>query len=67
MQLTFLYFDPGTGALIAQLLAAAGAGVVLFYKNISHKIKSVFGKKQEDDFMGDIDVEEEEKETDDRK
>lgn len=59
MQLTFLYFDPGTGALIAQLLAAAGAGVVLFYKSISYKIKSIFGKKQEEDLMGDIDVEEE--------
>jgi hypothetical protein len=51
-----LYFDPGTGALIVQLLAAAGAGVALFYKRISTKIRSLFGKKQETDLMGDIDI-----------
>ena len=52
-----LYFDPGTGALIVQLLVAAGASVALFYKKIAMKMKSVFGKKQEDDLMGDIDIE----------
>jgi len=48
-----LYFDPGTGALIVQFLAAAVAGVLLFYRTIVHKIKSVFGvkDKEEDDFM----------------
>lgn len=55
---TLLYFDPGTGALIVQLLVAAGAGIALFYKNISNKVRSVFGKKQDNDLMGDIDVEE---------
>ncbi len=53
----FLYFDPGTGALIVQLLVAAGASVALFYKKIAMKLKSVFGKKQEEDLMGDIDIE----------
>ena len=51
-----LYFDPGTGALIVQLLVAAGASVALFYNRIKTKVKSVFGKKQETDLMGDIDI-----------
>jgi hypothetical protein len=51
-----LYFDPGTGALIVQLLVAAGASVALFYKRISMKLKSMFGKKEEADLMGDIDI-----------
>ena len=48
-----LYFDPGTGALIVQFLAAAVAGVLLFYKTAIAKIKSLFGIKQnhvDDDF-----------------
>ena len=50
-----LYFDPGTGALIVQFFAAAAAGVLLFYRIILHKIKSIFGikQKEEDDFMED--------------
>lgn len=50
-----LYFDPGTGALIVQFLAAAVAGVLLFYRTVLHKIKSIFGIKDkvEDDFMDD--------------
>ncbi|OOV20665.1 hypothetical protein [Flavobacterium sp. LM4] len=50
-----LYFDPGTGALIVQFLAAAVAGVLLFYRTVVHKIKSVFGikNKAEDDLMDD--------------
>jgi hypothetical protein len=50
-----LYFDPGTGALIVQFLAAAVAGVLLFYRTVLHKIKSIFGikDKEEDDFMDD--------------
>ena len=55
-----LYFDPGTGALIVQFLAAAVAGVLLFYRTIVHKIKSIFGvkDKEEDDFMDDTDSKE---------
>lgn len=50
-----LYFDPGTGALILQFLAAAVAGVLLFYRTVLHKIKTIFGikDKEEDDFMDD--------------
>jgi hypothetical protein len=54
----FLYFDPGTGALIVQLLVAAGAAVTLFYKKISMSVRSIFGKKPKQDLMGDIDIEE---------
>lgn len=52
-----LYFDPGTGALIVQFLAAAVAGVLLFYRTILHKIKAIFGvkDKEEDDFMDETD------------
>lgn len=57
MKLPFLYFDPGTGALIVQSLAAGAAAVALFYNRIAAKFKSVFGKKQEQDLMGDIDIE----------
>ena len=55
-----LYFDPGTGALIVQFLAAAVAGVLLFYRTVMHKIKSLFGikNKEEDDFMDETDSKE---------
>lgn len=51
-----LYFDPGTGALIVQFLAAAVAGILLFYRTVLHKIKSLFGikDKDEDDFMDEM-------------
>lgn len=55
-----LYFDPGTGALIVQFLAAAVAGVLLFYRTIVHKIKAIFNikDKEEDDFMDETDSKE---------
>jgi len=53
----FLYFDPGTGALVVQALAGVAAAVALFYNKITMKVKSVFGKKQEQDLMGGIDIE----------
>lgn len=48
-----LYFDPGTGALIVQFFAAVVAGILLFYKTVLFKVKSIFGikNKEEDDFM----------------
>lgn len=54
-----LYFDPGTGALIVQMLAAVGAGVALFYNRIKSGVRSLFGKKKHDD-MGGIEIEEHE-------
>jgi hypothetical protein len=58
-----LYFDPGTGALIVQFLAAAVAGVLLFYRTVLHKIKSIFGikDKNEDNFMDETDSTEDHK------
>jgi hypothetical protein len=55
-----LYFDPGTGALIVQFLAAVVAGILLFYKTVVYKIKSIFGLKgkEEDDFMDEKDSKE---------
>lgn len=58
--MVLLYFDPGTGALIVQFFAAAVAGVLLFYRTVLHKIKSIFGikDKKEDDFMDEIEKKE---------
>lgn len=55
-----LYFDPGTGALIVQFLAAVVAGILLFYKTVIYKIKSIFGikGKEEEDFMDETDSKE---------
>jgi hypothetical protein len=55
MKLPFLYFDPGTGALVVQAVVAVGASVLLFYKRAVNGVKSVFGKKADKDLMGDID------------
>ncbi|MFP9113501.1 hypothetical protein ACLI1A_06135 [Flavobacterium sp. RHBU_3] len=50
-----LYFDPGTGALIVQAIVAVGASIALFYRRIVTAVRSVFGKKQQDNLMGNID------------
>lgn len=57
----FLYFDPGTGALIVQFLVAIGAGIVLFYNRIKFKVLSLFGKNKKEDLFDDINSTEEEK------
>lgn len=57
--MNFLYFDPGLGAMIAQAVIAAAAGVLLFSKNVMYKVKSFFGMiKEEDDSFDSIDIEE---------
>ena len=59
--MAFLYFDPGLGAMIAQIIIAAIVGVSVFTKNLWFKIKLFFGmvKSQEtDDFLDDIDEKE---------
>lgn len=54
----FLYFDPGTGAMIVQALVAAAAGILLFSKNVMYKVKSFFGlTKKENDAFDSIDIE----------
>ncbi len=53
----FLYFDPGLGAMIIQAIVAAVAGVLLFSKNVLHKVKLFLGiSKQDDDVFDDIEV-----------
>ena len=55
--MTFLYFDPGIGAMIVQGIVAAVAGIVLLSKNGMFKIKSFLGMvKEEDDIFDDIHV-----------
>ena len=63
--MNFLYFDPGLGAMIIQTIIAAVAGVVLFSKNLMHKIKVFLGltKNSDDDVFEDIDVKEEDSEN----
>ena len=59
--MTFLYFDPGLGAMLIQGLVAAFAGFLLFSKGIIFKIKSFFGMtKKEDSSFSSIDIEEDE-------
>ena len=55
--MTFLYFDPGLGAMIIQAIVAAVAGVVLFSKNLLYKIQLFLGiKSKDDDVFDDMDV-----------
>lgn len=41
----FLYIDPGTGMILIQLIVAAAASVLVFFKKIRNKITSFFKKK----------------------
>ncbi len=43
--MTILYIDPGTGMIIIQLIVAAFASMLIFFKKIKSKIKSYFKKK----------------------
>jgi len=60
--MSFLYFDPGLGAMIVQAIVAVAAGFVLFSKNMMHKIKSFLGLVKEDSYDS-IDIEEQDTET----
>ncbi|MCW5520705.1 hypothetical protein J1N09_12720 [Aureitalea sp. L0-47] len=65
--MNFLYFDPGLGAMIAQAVIAAAAGVLLFSKNVMYKVKSFFGMmKEEDDSFDSIDIEEKDSKENDQ-
>ena len=41
----FAYFDPGTGSLILQALAAAAFSALAFWSSLREKIKNFFKKK----------------------
>jgi len=64
--MSFLYFDPGLGAMIAQAAVAVVAAVALFSKSVMYKIKSILGlhKNQDNNFLEDIDALEDENEND---
>jgi hypothetical protein len=65
--MNFLYFDPGLGAMIAQAVIAAAAGVLLFSKNVMYKVKAFFGLlKDEGDSFDSIDIDEQDTENDDK-
>jgi len=64
--MSFLYFDAGLGAMIAQGLVAAVAGVVLFSKTAMYKIKSILGLIKEDNYDS-IDIDDSDKEIDESK
>ncbi|AXG72350.1 hypothetical protein KORDIASMS9_04621 [Kordia sp. SMS9] len=57
----FLYFDAGLGAMIAQAAVAVAAGVLLFYKSIKYKIRTILGlqKDTSEEVFDDIDVNDE--------
>lgn len=59
LRMQFLYFDAGLGAMLVQALVAAVAGIALFYKSITYKIKSMFGLHKdapENEVFDDINV-----------
>jgi len=65
--MNFLYFDPGLGAMIAQAVVAAAAGVLLFSKNLMYKVKAFFGLiKDEDDSFNSIDIDDNESDEQDK-
>lgn len=64
--MTFLYFDAGLGAMIAQGLVAGVAVVVLFYKSLVYKVKLLFGLVKEEDFDS-IDIDDTDTELDEHK
>jgi hypothetical protein len=43
------YLDPGSGALLVQLLLAGTAGAVLFFKMQGRRVMSFFGLRRKDD------------------
>jgi hypothetical protein len=51
--LTLAYLDPGSGALLLQMLVAGVAGVVVFFKYQGRRVKDFFsgskGEVSEDD------------------
>lgn len=51
LTLPLAYLDPGTGAMILQLIAAGIAGVVVFFKFTGRRFMSLFrfGSKSEDE------------------
>lgn len=51
------YLDPGSGALIVQMLLAGVAGVVLFLKMQGRRVLSLFGLRRKDESEASEDAE----------
>lgn len=47
--LPLAYLDPGSGALIVQMLLAGVAGVVLFLKMQGRRVLALFGLRRKDE------------------
>lgn len=47
--LPLAYLDPGSGALIVQMLLAGVAGVVLFVKMQGRRVTAFFGRRTKDE------------------
>ena len=49
IELPLAYLDPGSGALIVQMLLAGVAGVVLFFKMQGRRVLARFGLRRKDE------------------
>ena len=68
IDMNFLYFDPGLGAMLVQAIVAAAAGILLFSKGVMYKVKSFFGlTKENEDTYDSIDFEEQDTDKNDKK
>ena len=46
MNYVFLYTDPGTGAMVWQLLVAAGLGAVFYFRHYLSKIRTLLSDRK---------------------
>lgn len=46
MSTIFLYIDPGSGAMIWQLLIAAGLGAAFYFRNFIGKARALFSSRK---------------------
>jgi hypothetical protein len=54
--LAFFYTDPGTGALILQLLVAAFLGVAFYLRYFTKRARNLFSRKRKDEDSLDADA-----------
>lgn len=48
MHFLLLYIDPGAGSLLLQFIIGAFLGIMVFFKTIRHRIRSLFRGKKHD-------------------
>lgn len=49
MRLILLYTDPGTGAMIWQLLVAAGLGAAFYFRHYFSRVRALFSARKHRD------------------